>query len=269
MEDARKELSDSFAEAAMEIDGIQQLVSPGFAGLTILFSHSIDGVSTVLIEGILKEKEWAEEKSFTFSELEALLTEMVAADESVKSLREENASTEDKSSSALQSSNAALPLNTQKATVGVMDRIEMGIFPSVLPHESKLANGIAEETLAFVHESDHTELQFFIDASREDYFRDLPPGDDRPLSVRQAEWAREFYYLHIRRFYMSKAMRDGEFKHRKQGSGFLSMCPPSSIDTETSRAEAFDLEKKIHHEDVSAFDLLLSSRSSCLWGTET
>ena len=112
-------------------------------------------------------------------------------------------------------------------------------FPLVKPSEVDEAKEQAEEALTWVRKDEAVRLQSYIDHMYKLYREALPmsAASGKPESVIHAEWARGWYYFHLRAF-LSQADWVGE-------DTFVSPVPPELLPaSEQMAAKTLLLELK-------------------------
>ena len=67
---------------------------------------------------------------------------------------------------------------------------------------------------------------------------DTPSDDDHPRRVKEATWIRDFYYVHLRQFYIHKLLEQGVLSHRFESALFLPLVSLESVLEEEERAKA-------------------------------
>ena len=140
------------------------------------------------------------------------------------------------------------------------DRAASLVFPLLSPAElsNEEVQLEAQHCLSLVELEEHVKLQTYIDHQRQQYFRDIPCDDGSPMGVRQARWAVEFYYKHVRDFLLKESLASRKFYHRITRSNFIPSIAPHSI------ADAD--KKKLALEAASSMKLeLLESLNTSLW----
>jgi hypothetical protein len=140
------------------------------------------------------------------------------------------------------------------ALTAIAARRAAGEFPLAKPMEVDEAIRVqAEEALAWVRKDEAVRLQSFIDHQYKLYRESLPhsasPG--KPESVIHAEWAREWYYFHLKAFLaQNECVRHGRF---------VSPVPPELLPA-PQQVAAQDLLLQLKHEWVPAFKTVVRAK---------
>ena len=101
----------------------------------------------------------------------------------------------------------------------IAQRLTDGEFPAVFPSEvDEVTRYQAEEALTWVRKDEAVRIQSFMHAKYKSFRETLPASDIRPERAIQAEWARLFYYIHLRAWSAQHGFSDA--------SSFVPAVPP-------------------------------------------
>ena len=222
-----------FEQAASGTDGV--LRRPGAAGLEMLLSEF--GKSSEDISSAMQARGWDESHDVNMADFHALCVSLGCGDDD-----------NDEEGDALAS-----------LVDAIARRANAGEFPLVRPEEcaGEAERDAAASWAAFVMKTEYVELQSFIDARKAAFFRDACEDADVPPPVREARWARDSYYTHVREFYVAKFADSGKLSHRFEFGVFIPMVQPSSLPCEQKRAAAVAVMKELTSADVAVFDAQL------------
>ena len=130
-----------------------------------------------------------------------------------------------------------------------------GEFPAVLPSEvDAVSRQQAADALTWVKKDEAVRIQSFMHAKYKSYRETLPASDIRAERVIQAEWARLFYYCHLRAWCAQHGVSDT--------SVFVPAVPPEFLpDAKRQVAEALLVE--LRPANRFAFEALVKKEVAC------
>ena len=140
----------------------------------------------------------------------------------------------------------------------ISERTGTNTFPMILPEhcnfESEQLLKAAENSLALVTSQEHMELQSYIDSCKQEYFKHSPLDQGISNPVRVAEWARSFYYVHVRDFLVEKSLRSNKLAHRFEDDRFVALLSPATLSDDAKKQEAFQTVKRLKSGDLAKVD---------------
>ena len=157
------------------------------------------------------------------------------------------------------SSDHEVEAELSESIAAIVDRVSQEAFPAVLPSEQTVMEvDVASELLAWVQKVDATEIQSFMDEQWRLFRQNNIVTDEKPDPARRAEWAREFYYVHLRQFQESRQQQNLVFES-------LKACFPNAVISAGSEARISELCLCVEAANIEALSQHVAEAWSAIW----